>query len=105
MDEELRIRRLRCTDSFHGNGLVRPAELLASIPPDTEEDLYGEGGAVTDLERYVAELLGKPAAVLLPSGTMAQAATARPPSQPAITFMLLMVRIASLNKPPLIISG
>ena len=77
MDEELRIRRLRCTDSFHGNGLVRPADLLASIPPDTEEDLYGEGGAVTDLERYVAELLGKPAAVLLPSGTMAQAATLR----------------------------
>ena len=77
MDEEIRIRRARCTDSFHGNGLVRPAELLASIPPDTEEDLYGDGGAVADLERYVAELLGKPAAVFLPSGTMAQAATLR----------------------------
>ena len=77
MDEEIRTRRLRCTDSFHGNGLVRPADLLASIPPNTEEDLYGEGGAVTDLERYVADLLGKPAAVLLPSGTMAQAATLR----------------------------
>jgi hypothetical protein len=60
MDEEIRTRRLRCTDSFQGNGLVRPADLLASIPPNTEEDLYGEGGAVTDLERYVADLLGKP---------------------------------------------
>jgi threonine aldolase len=77
MDDEIRIRRARCTDSFHGNGLVRPAELLASIPPDTEEDMYGDGGAVTDLERYVADLLGKPAAVFLPSGTMAQAATLR----------------------------
>jgi threonine aldolase len=77
MDEEIRIRRATCTDSFHGNGLVRPAELLASIPPDTAEDLYGDGGAVTALERYVAELLGKPAAVFLPSGTMAQAATLR----------------------------
>ena len=77
MNEEIRIRRARCTDSFHGNGLVRPAELLASIPPDTEEDLYGDGGVVTAIERYVAELLGKPAAVFLPSGTMAQAATLR----------------------------
>ena len=40
-------------------------------------DSYGEGGAVTDLERYIAELLGKPAAVFLPSGTMAQGATLR----------------------------
>lgn len=77
MEEEIRNRRARCTDSFHGNGLARPAELLASIPPDTEEDLYGDGGVVAALERYVAELLGKPAAVFLPSGTMAQAATLR----------------------------
>jgi threonine aldolase len=77
MDAEIRARRLAAKDSFLGNGLMRPPELLASIPPDVEADMYGDGGAVTDLEAYVAELLGKPAAVFLPSGTMAQAATLR----------------------------
>lgn len=77
MDDEIRARRAAATDSFAGNGLVRPAELLASIPADTEEDVYGEGGAVTALEDYIATLLDKPAAVFLPSGTMAQAATLR----------------------------
>ena len=77
MLDETAARRARCTDSFHGNGLVKPAQTLASIDPDVEPDLYGEGGVVADLEREVAELLGKPAAVFLPSGTMAQAATLR----------------------------
>ena len=77
MDDEIKARRARCTGSLQGNGLLRPADLLASISPDAEEDLYGDGGAVTALEEYVAELLGKPAAVFLPSGTMAQAATLR----------------------------
>ncbi len=77
MDDEIRARRARCTDSFQGNGLQPAAELLASVPAGTEQDVYGDGGVVTDLERYVAELLGKPAAVFLPSGTMAQAATLR----------------------------
>jgi hypothetical protein len=39
---------------------------------DVEADRYGEGGVVTELEGEVAALLGKPAAVLMPSGTMAQ---------------------------------
>ncbi|MFI5494821.1 threonine aldolase family protein [Actinoplanes sp. NPDC051859] len=77
MDEEIRARRAACTDTFLGNGLIRPRDLLASIDPDTEPDLYGAGGVVTDLERHVADVLGKPAAVFLPSGTMAQAATLR----------------------------
>src|SRR5919107_6376651 len=77
MDDESKARRARCTDSLMGNGLLRPAELLASISPDAEQDLYGEGGAVTALEEHIAELLGKPDAAFLPSGTMAQAATLR----------------------------
>jgi threonine aldolase len=77
MDDETRARRAAATGSFLGNGLGRPAELLATIPPDTEDDVYGEGGAVAALEEYVAGLLGQPAAVFLPSGTMAQAATLR----------------------------
>jgi threonine aldolase len=75
--DETAARRAACTDTFLGNGFDRPAELLASIGDDVEPDLYGEGGVVADLEREVAELLGKPAAVFLPSGTMAQAATLR----------------------------
>jgi len=77
VDDEIRARRAGCTDSFLGNGLIRPPDLLASIPSDVEADVYGEGGAVADLEREIAALLGKPAAVFLPSGTMAQAATLR----------------------------
>ncbi|MEU4242552.1 beta-eliminating lyase-related protein [Actinoplanes sp. NPDC026619] len=75
--DNLAALRAACTDTFAGNGLNRPAELLASISPDVEPDIYGAGGVVADLEREVAELLGKPAAVFLPSGTMAQAATLR----------------------------
>ncbi|MFI7603289.1 threonine aldolase family protein [Actinoplanes sp. NPDC049681] len=77
MNEEIRARRAACTDTFLGNGLIRPRELLASIDSDTEPDTYGEGGVVTELEAHIAALLGKPAAVYLPSGTMAQAATLR----------------------------
>lgn len=77
MDEELLARRAACTTFVGGDGLVPPATLLASIPPDVVPDSYGDGGVVTELERYVGELLGKPAAVFLPSGTMAQAATLR----------------------------
>lgn len=77
MDDQTRARYLACTTFLAGDGLVPPAALLASIPPDTVPDTYGEGGVVAALEHYVADLLGKPAAVFLPSGTMAQAATLR----------------------------
>src|SRR4051812_48991024 len=77
MVDEIAARRAACTDAINGDGLVRPAELLATIGDDVEIDHYGEGGVVAELEREVAELLGKPAAVFLPSGTMAQAAALR----------------------------
>jgi threonine aldolase len=75
--DEIAARRAACTDSFLGNGLIKPAAMLATIGDDVDPDMYGEGGVVAELEREVAELLGKPAAVFLPSGTMAQAATLR----------------------------
>lgn len=46
--------------------------MLAELPDDIDPDQYGEGGVVEELETTVAELLGTPAAVFLPSGTMAQ---------------------------------
>ncbi|HEX9097536.1 MAG TPA: beta-eliminating lyase-related protein, partial [Candidatus Dormibacteraeota bacterium] len=48
-----------------------------TIPPDVETDRYGSGGIVGELEAEVASLLGKPAALFLPTGTMAQQATLR----------------------------
>jgi threonine aldolase len=77
VDEETRARRDRCHTFIHGDGLVRPAELLASIGAEVVPDVYGDGGVVADLESTVANLLGFPAAVFLPSGTMAQAAALR----------------------------
>jgi threonine aldolase len=77
VDSELAARRLACTDSFLGNGLTTPADLLAGIDPTVLADTYGSGGVVEELERHIAEVLGKPAAVFLPSGTMAQGITLR----------------------------
>jgi threonine aldolase len=69
--------RRRCDRFLVGHGPTRAADLLAAIPADTEVDVYGVGGVVTELETTVAALLGKPAAVFLPSGTMAQQAVLR----------------------------
>ena len=44
---------------------------------DATWDRYGDGGPVAALEGQVAELLGKPAAVMFPSGTMAQQSVLR----------------------------
>ncbi|HEX9038432.1 MAG TPA: beta-eliminating lyase-related protein [Ktedonobacterales bacterium] len=60
------------------NGHTRRAlrdELLAlaeAAGAEEEEDHYGEGKLIADFERDVAGILGKEAAVFMPSGTMAQ---------------------------------
>jgi threonine aldolase len=69
--------RATCTRFLGWHGAGRAADLLATIPLDTETDRYGEGGVVTELESEVMLVLGKPAAVFLPSGTMAQQAVLR----------------------------
>lgn len=48
------------------------AALVAMTGPDEEADRYGEGALLTDFEAEIARLLGKEAAVFMPSGTMAQ---------------------------------
>ena len=69
--------RDQCTVFLTSHGPVRAADLLASIPADTVPDRYGDGGVVAELEAEIAGLLGKPAAVYLPSGTMAQQSVLR----------------------------
>jgi threonine aldolase len=69
--------RGQCTMFLTGHGPVSAAGLLATIPPDTAVDRYGDGGVVAELEAEIAELLGKPAAAFLPSGTMAQQSVLR----------------------------
>lgn len=70
--DDLEELRGRCERALNWHGNQTPAELLARIPTDLGLDRYGKGGAVSALEERVRELLGKPAAVFMPSGTMAQ---------------------------------
>lgn len=76
-DPELDDLRLACERFVAGHGPTRVSDMLRLIPPDTEVDRYGAGGVVAELEKEVATLLGKPAAVFVPSGTMAQQAVLR----------------------------
>ncbi|WP_299953109.1 low specificity L-threonine aldolase [uncultured Modestobacter sp.] len=76
MDDLTALRR-SCDRALTGHGPQTAADLLATIPTDTAVDRYGDGGVVGELEGEVAELLGQPAAVYLPSGIMAQQAALR----------------------------
>ena len=66
-----------------GSRPASPQDELRSIITELDRsdditwDRYGEGGPVAALEGQVAELLGKPAAVMFPSGIMAQQSTLR----------------------------
>lgn len=67
--------RAGCSRHLGGHGPRLPAEVLAEVHEvlgDIAPDRYGEGGVVAELEEEVRGLLGKPAAVFMPSGTMAQ---------------------------------
>jgi threonine aldolase len=75
--DELLARQARCTRFLPGHGPATVQSLLATIPADAQVDTYGEGGVVEALETEICDLLGKPAAVFLPSGTMAQQAVLR----------------------------
>jgi len=65
-----------CERFLFGHGLQSPRAVLADLAQeagaDEEPDRYGEGSLINDFERDIATLLGKEAAVFLPSGTMAQ---------------------------------
>ena len=74
-DESQRIAN-NCTRFLVGHYRPMPHQILARLiettDPDLRSDLYGQGELVNRFEQQVADLLGKEAAVFMPSGTMAQ---------------------------------
>lgn len=70
-----------CTRRLSGHGprtLQQQAQLLADeAAGGAELDWYGKAGIVTEVEEQVRDLFGAEAAVLMPTGTMAQAIALR----------------------------
>ncbi|HEU5036579.1 MAG TPA: beta-eliminating lyase-related protein [Nocardioides sp.] len=83
LEERLRAAVRACPRTVMPTPRRSPAEALAALAAAAEElgvdewDQYGERGAVARVEAEVADLLGKPAAVLFPSGVMGQQAALR----------------------------
>ena len=85
MDDTFRARyidALQRADAVVSWRRESPAEHLARLAAaadelDLEWDAYGERGAVARLEEEIAGRLGKPAAVMVPSGVMAQQSVLR----------------------------
>jgi threonine aldolase len=68
--------RFDCPDAIAGHGRPDPAAIYALPgtfgPARADVDLYGVGTRLNAFEARIAALLGKDAAVFMPSGTMAQ---------------------------------
>ncbi|MEI8410942.1 MULTISPECIES: threonine aldolase family protein [unclassified Kribbella] len=81
--DDLRARRKAASDNcdrwLSGRRVPVPDRLRQLTEAATEDkpDMYGDGGDVTALEQEVAELLGKPAAVFMPTGVIAQQSVLR----------------------------
>jgi len=80
--EQRQALRRRCTLIVPGFAQPSPAEEFRQLADWCERhgvahDLYGKGALVEDFERKIAALLGKPAALFVPSGVMAQLAAVR----------------------------
>lgn len=72
MADDMEALRARCDRALSWHGNRPPGAYLDEIAHEEGIDRYGDGGAVTAVEAEVSRLLGKPAAVFMPSGTMAQ---------------------------------
>jgi threonine aldolase len=81
--DDLRARRKSASDvcdRWLSQARVPASERLrrlAEAATEERTDIYGTGGDIEALEQEVAELLGKPAAVFMPSGIMAQQSVLR----------------------------
>jgi threonine aldolase len=78
LETRLRAAALAASSSTFWTPRTTPGQMLRRIADGAEElgidewDRYGERGAVDRLERAIADVLGTEAAVLFPSGIMAQ---------------------------------
>lgn len=77
VDSTDRERILRgCTHFLIGHYPARPHQVLKDLAemtdPSLQTDHYGQGEIITGFEQEIARLLGKEAAVFMPSGTMCQ---------------------------------
>lgn len=65
-----------CSRFLYAHGRPGPAQVLADLVEEAarggDGDRYGAGGLVAEVEEEVRAVLGAPAALLLPTGTMAQ---------------------------------
>lgn len=70
--------------------LTKPGENMRKAMAEAEvgDDVYGEDPTVNRLEQYAAELLGKPAALFLPTGTMANLVAFLSQTRPGDTVIM-----------------
>lgn len=76
-DREIRARCTRFLSYHHPRTAPQWLLDLSREAKTDELDFYGSGGSLAEVEGEFATLLGKPAAVFMPSGTMAQQAALR----------------------------
>ena len=73
---EMRLAIVGCSrflSGHHRSSVKEALSALAAIAADDESpDMYGAGEIIESFEREIAMMLGKPSAVFMPSGTMAQ---------------------------------
>jgi len=74
--EEFNQHAAACTQSLGGHKGKSVSDRMRAIADspyaELRTDVYGRGGFVAEFEKEIAEILGKEAAVFMPSGTMAQ---------------------------------
>ncbi len=88
---ETKELRRQCTRFLPGHPGSNPAEEFARLSAwiresGAEPDVYGQGAFLNSFEKKIADLLGKEAAVFMPSGTMAQQIALRIWSEEARRF-------------------
>ncbi|MFN2460130.1 MAG: beta-eliminating lyase-related protein [Candidatus Velthaea sp.] len=69
------LTRADCAHAIAGHAYASPADMLRALAQEAgnaDRDVYGEGESLAAFERKIAAVLGKEAAVFMPSGTMAQ---------------------------------
>ncbi len=77
-EKEINQLQFSCTAFLGGHfrQRTRPQQVLAELAqlaqPELLPDMYGQGEVIESFEREIAGLLGKEAAVFMPSGTMCQ---------------------------------